>query len=268
MYKVNPINNFGEMLYNLGSYSMQRFVKFYDFSKFSIDVFKEISTFHKQSNVSNLVLFRQILFTGYEALGLVLILGASLGFITIHILGNLLNTFGQQNLIYTILIYGIIREASCLLTAFIIAARSGTAITTELGIMQTHNEVSFLQSIGISKISYLVIPRMIGVMTASIVLSVYFNISAILGGWFISSLFKNLPFSEFSWTFLRELTIADILISFLKSVIFGLVVSLLACYHGFKVKKSYTEIPQRTIISIVTILSSVIIINILIDLLC
>lgn len=253
---------------DLGKNAIVKIEVFLDFFRFVVQVIKDFSVFHKQTNVSYLVLLRQIMFTGYEALGLVIILGAALGFSTIHILGNLLMPFGQQDLTYTVLIYGVIREASVILTAFLIAARSGTAITTELGIMQTHKEIEFLNSIGISPVSYLVIPRMIGVVVASVVLSVYFNIFAVVGGWFLTSLFKNLSFVEFSRLFLRELSIADIVLSIFKSFLFGLIVSLLACYHGFKVKKSYTEIPQRTIIAIVSILSTIIIVNILIDIVC
>lgn len=249
----------------LGRFIVQWLNIFIDFFTYIYLVFKELIKFKRQTNISKQVLLRQILFTGYEALSLTLIMGLALGFITIFVLGKQLSDFGQDNLMYSILIYAIVREASCLLTAFIVAARSGSAIATELGIMNTHKEIDFLKSIGISPISYLIIPRMLGVISASILLPVYFNFAAIWGGWFLASLLKTFPYSEFSYNFFRALSVTDFLIVFIKSLLFGIMIALLSCYHGLKAEKSLTEIPQRTILSIVSTLSVIFLVNIIVD---
>lgn len=240
---------------------------FIEFLSFSMETMYKIVSFSKQTNVSSLVLLRQILFTGYEALLLLIIIGTSIGGLIIIQLGPLLQSFGQTQLLYDILVMGVTRELSCVITAFLIVARSGTAISTELGNMKVQQEIELIDSIGISPISYLVVPRMVGVTVACVVLSIYFNLSAFLGGWWVASFVEPIPFSEFSNLLLKSLSLSDIAQTLIKSLWFGILVSLISAYHGLKVERAITEVPQRTIKSVVYAISSIIIFDILITLL-
>jgi len=148
----------------------------------------------------------------------------------------------------------------------LIVARSGTAISTELGNMKVNQEIELIDSIGISPISYLVVPRMVGVTVACVVLSIYFNLAAFLGGWWVASFVRPIPFSEFSNMLLKTLSIQDIIQSIIKSLVFGILISLISAYQGLKVDKAITEVPQRTIKAVVYCISTIIITDISITL--
>ena len=88
---------------------------------------------------------------------------------------SILPRFGQGKLLYTLLVIVITRELGPLLTAFIIIARSGTAIATELGNMVISHEIEAYVAVGINPIAYLVVPRFLGVTVSMVLLTVYFN---------------------------------------------------------------------------------------------
>lgn len=237
-----------------------------DFSGYTMEVLFRVISFPKQTNVSFMVLLRQILFTGYEALGLLIIISMAIGGLIIMELGPILENFGQKKLLYDLLIATITKELSCVLTAFVIIARSGTAISTELGNMKVNEEIDLIESIGISPISYLVVPRLVGVTVSCFVLSVYFNIGAFIGGWWFASFFNPIPYAVFSENLLKSLQIMDIVQSVIKSILFGVIISLISTYEGLNVKKAITEVPQKTIRAVVLSLTLIILCDVLISL--
>lgn len=220
--------------------------------------------FIKTRQVASIVLYRQILFTGYEALTITTLFAVAIGGIIILEGHLILGNFGQSKLVYVILVTVIVREISNLLVAFLIIARSGTAIASELGNMQINHEVEALKSFGISPIYYLVVPRVTGVVVSLVVLNIYFNIAGLLGGWLVSSLFAPIPFGEFMSGLLGEMGVLDLLSSLFKSVVFGFIIGFVSCNQGLLVSHSTTEIPQRTIKAVVHSLTLVIIFNIVI----
>ena len=210
------------------------------------------------------VIVRQILFTGVESLPIVMFVALGVGGLIILQGYNLLSNFGQSNWIHMILVTVVIRELSSIFTALIVIARSGTAISTELGNMVVNKEIDLLRSFNISPISYLVTSRVIGVVVAMFILTIYFNLTAVLGGWFFSSLFSKIDFWSFMSGFSNSIKIGDILISTIKSVVFGLIIAMISCYQGLQVKFALTEVPQRTIRAVVQAMVFVIVFDVVI----
>ncbi len=231
------------------------------FFGFLIEVSRQIVAFYRDRKINKIVLFRQILYTGYEALGLISIIALAISAIVIIEGNSMLAGFGQSKIFYTIFVSTVTRELSCLLTAIIIIARSGTAISTEIGNMVINHEIDALQSFGVSPISYLVIPRVLGVLISLITLSIYFNTVAMFGAWAINNLFSPIEFQDYFSSIFTELTIKDVLASILKSVLFGFTIALISCYEGLNVSHASTEVPQRTIRSVVKSLTAIIIID-------
>jgi phospholipid/cholesterol/gamma-HCH transport system permease protein len=192
------------------------------------------------------VLFKQVLFTGVDALPLIAIVALAIGGISIIQSLTFLPRFGGESFIGNILITVIVRELGPLLTGFIVIGRSGTAITTEIGNMVVSHEIEALESMGIDPVRYIVLPRIFG-MTASLVsLNIYFDIFAILGGFFVSKLVLVTSFIPFLHRLLESVVLSDLTISLLKGFIFGILISLTSSYRGFSVKTSSTEVPQMT----------------------
>ena len=199
---------------------------------------------------SRRVLTFQILFTGVEALPVIATLSLGLGAVIIIQGVSLLPQFGQGQLIYAILITVITRELGPILTAFIIAARSGTAISTELGNMVVSHEIEAYIATGIDPIDYLVVPRVLGVTFSLIVLNLYFNIFGLLGSYFVTAFIRPIGFREYFSNLLYALTLVDVGSSILKSAVFGLIISVVATYYGFKVELASTEVPVMAIRSV------------------
>lgn len=219
---------FASLLYGLG---------------FFFNVIKETGRFFRKSQVGYDVLIKQILFTGYEALAVNAVMAVAIGG-AINVIGSsLLPQFGQSQLMYTILIIVITRELGPLLTAFVITARSGTAIATELGTMVVNHEIEAYLSVGLNPISYLVVPRFIGVVVSMLVLTVYFNIFGLLGSFIVVQVIKPTPISEYMGTLLSTLTVGDVASGLSKALVFGVIVSVVATYQGFSVNRASTEIP-------------------------
>lgn len=252
------------LIAGIGSNLKSRKDRFVNFISFSLEVISSIVKLKELKRIGFSVLIRQILFTGYEALGIIGLISIAIGGIIILEGNFILASFGRSSLLYSILVSVVTRELGCLLTAFIIIARSGTAISTELGNMVINQEVDALLSFGISPITYLIIPRVFGVVISSIALSVYFNITALLGGWIISQFFYPIDFRDFLYGIFSELSIIDIIFSLIKALSFGFAIATIASYQGLQVSIATTEVPQRTIKATVLSLGSVIVIDVLI----
>jgi phospholipid/cholesterol/gamma-HCH transport system permease protein len=234
------------------------------FFLFMHETLKALFGMRRNTHVSSLVILRQILFTGYEALPLISFIALGIGGLIIMQGYNLLSNFGQGIWVHIILVTVVVNELSSIITALVVIARSGTAISTELGNMVVNREIDLLKSFGVSPISYLVVSRLLGVMLAMLVLTVYFNIIAVLGGWFFSSLFSKLEFRAFMNDFLSVLKISDIIMSLFKPLVFGFIIALVSSYQGMQVYKASTEVPQRTIRAVVNTIFFIIVADLII----
>lgn len=192
------------------------------------------------------VIYKQIYFTGIEALSIISRIAISLGIIIVTQAMNILPMFGGERLIGEILVWVVIRELGPLLAAIIVIARSGTAMASELGSMQVNNEIIALEAMGIEPRRYLVMPRVIGAAISVFILTFYFEVITILGGYLLAGFGKRITFGIYVSNVLETMGFMDITASLLKSVIFGLIIGAVSTLHGLRVGKSITEIPQQT----------------------
>ncbi|MEW6248710.1 MAG: ABC transporter permease [Nitrospirota bacterium] len=192
------------------------------------------------------VITRQILFTGVDALPVTSAIALMLGIIVITQAGTQLPKLGAGGLVGSIIVIVVIRELGPLVTALIIAGRSGTAIATELGNMSVNREVTALKLMGIPLQRFIVMPRMVGVVVAMFCLTVYFDLVAVLGGFLIANMQLTIPFEAFIEGITRALSLADVAFTALKPLAFGAAVAAICCHHGLSVRASLTEVPQQT----------------------
>jgi phospholipid/cholesterol/gamma-HCH transport system permease protein len=195
----------------LGRWAISRTRDFSYAMGFFFQVLTETALFVRRRQVAFRVLVLQILFTGVEALSIVSLVALSIGAVIIVEGGTILPRFGQSSLMYSILIIVITRELGPLLTAFIVIARSGTAIATELGNMVVSHEIEAYLSVGINPIAYLVVPRVLGVTISLMALTIYFNVFGLIGSFLVSQFVKPVPFGEYFRALLSAMQLADIL---------------------------------------------------------
>lgn len=192
------------------------------------------------------VLSTQIYFTGWQAMPLITILALATGSILIIQGMSNLTILGGTEMIGNLLVLVLVREVGPLLTALVVIARSGTAVSTEVGNMRANREIEALESLGINPLSFIVFPRMVGGVISVLCLAFYFILIAIVGGFVITQFIHNIPFSFYSESVLRAFAKEDVLIFLLKNSFSGMIIFVVSCYQGLSVKKSPHEVPQVT----------------------
>ncbi len=235
------------MVDRLGTWFLLKVRNFFYASGFLLTLLRESFFFARRNRVAYRVLVLQILFTGVEAMGIISLISLALGAVIIVQGSSILPKFGQGSLIYTLLIIVITRELGPLLTAFVIIARSGTAIATELGSMVVSHEIEAYLSVGINPLSYLAVPRFLGVTISMVLLTVYFNFFGLFGSYVVTQLIHPIQFLEYFRNLLTKMQVVDIFSSLIKSLVFGVIVSFVAIYQGFRVQVASYEIPQVAI---------------------
>ena len=206
-------------------------------------VLKGVGHFIHRGQAAYKILIMQILFTFVEALGISSLLALGIG-AAVNIIGMpFLSSISQEHLIYTLLIMIITRELGPLLVAFIIIARSATAIATEIAGMVISHEVEAYIAVGVDPIEHLAVPRFLGVTISLFMLNIFFNIFGLAGSFAVAQLFNALPASVYFSNLLERLTLPDLIISIVKSITFGIMISLVAIVRGLAVERSSTEVP-------------------------
>lgn len=113
--------------------------------------------------------------------------------------------------------------------------------------MVVSHEIEAYVAVGVNPVSYLVVPRFIGVTLSLLLLNLYFNLFGLAGSYFVTVLIRPIQFVQYFRNLLMSLQLPDILSSVVKSLVFGVIISIVATYNGFKVGQSQTEIPQMVI---------------------
>jgi phospholipid/cholesterol/gamma-HCH transport system permease protein len=210
------------------------------------------------------VTLRQMLFTGVDALPVVSAIALMLGLLVIMQAGTQLPKVGGEGLIGTIIVVVIIRELGPLTTAILVISRSGAAITTELGNMRVAQEITALELMGIRTSRYIVMPRVVAVVVSMLCLIFYFDAVAVLGGFIIARIKLTIPFYPFANAVAQALSLADVLGTVVKGVLFGTTVAVVCCHHGLSVRSSYTEVPQQVTKAMINSITICLLVDILV----
>lgn len=189
------------------------------------------------------VYLRQVYFTGLEAFKIILVTALLIGTVVITQIVSIAGG-GSETLTGRVIVWIVVRELAPLLTAIIVVARSGTAIAAELAQMKIAGEVDYLETLGIPASVYLIMPRIFGVASAVLLLTIYFEIAAVLGGFLVASLGWHVPLEQYAQGVFSVLTLSELSLSLGKSVVFGLFIAAICCRQGMKVGRSVTHIPQ------------------------
>jgi phospholipid/cholesterol/gamma-HCH transport system permease protein len=226
---------------------------------------KGVGAFILRGQAARRILVMQILFTLVQAWGLFSVLALAIG-AAVNVIGiPFLARISQEHLIYTLLIAIITRELGPLLGAFIIIARSATAIATEIAEMVISHEVEAYISIGVDPIEYLAVPRFLGVTVSMIFLNIYFSIFGLAGSYAVAQIFNAMSAEIYFDNLLQSLQFQDIFISLVKSVTFGMIISIVAITEGFSVERASTEVPVAGLKAVSSAFGGCIVIDILLS---
>jgi phospholipid/cholesterol/gamma-HCH transport system permease protein len=239
-----------ELFYNLGFFAR---------------TLRAVGAFVRRWKVSYRILVMQILFTFVQAMGIALMLALGIGAAVNAIGMPNLARISQQELIYSLLILIITRELGPLLTAFIVIARSATAIATEIAGMVVSHEIEAYISVGVDPIEHLAVPRFMGVTISLFLLNIYFSVFGLAGSFAVAQIFNAIPADYYFSNLLQNLTVQDIFISLVKSVSFGMIISISAITEGLRVERASTEVPVAGLRAVSKAFAGCIVVDILLS---
>jgi phospholipid/cholesterol/gamma-HCH transport system permease protein len=227
---------------------------------FVVDTFDEIIDRVRQGRVPFRAssFFRHAERAGVDSVPLVGLVSFFLGLTMALLTGYQLQRFGTERLVPGLVAIGFTRELGPLLTGIMLAARIGAAFTAELGTMQVSEEVEAIEAMGIGPLRFLVAPRVLALVLLMPCLSTISNISAIFASSLVSRAYFSIAFIYFVDLVRDALLIRDIITGVLKSLMFGLLISAIACYRGLTVTGGAAGVGTATTSSVVTAITTVI----------
>jgi phospholipid/cholesterol/gamma-HCH transport system permease protein len=188
----------------------------------------------------------QIYFTGWEALPLMSLLAVASGSVVIVQAAGQLSRFGSTQLMGQFVVSVLICELAPLLTALIIVARSGAAITCEIGNMKVNHEIDALESMGINPVSYIVFPRVLAGLISQLCLSFIYCVVAVATGFLVLRCSTEMPLAHYLSLISASITPDYIFVFLIKNIFAGIIVAVVCCYQGLKVRMAPSEVPQAT----------------------
>lgn len=200
--------------------------------------------FTSRGKTARKILIMQLLFTYVEALPICIILSVVIGTAVVFMGTTFLASIGQAKLTYDLLVIIVTKELGPLLVAFIVTARSATAIATELSTMVVNQEIEAYISVGIDPIVHLAAPRFLGVTFSVFFLNLYFSIFGLVAPSIVIQFISTTSILEYFKNLFTALSLRTITISIIKSLVFGMIISGCATLYGFSTGRASTEIPM------------------------
>lgn len=199
--------------------------------------------------------------SGAQALPVAALVGFLIG-ITISYLSALqLKTFGADLFIVNILGISIIRELGPVLVAVLVAGRSGSAMTAQIGVMRVTEEIDALSVMGISKTLRIVLPKVTALSVAMPLLVLWTSAVALFGGMLAALVQLDLSLAYFVSNLPRAVPVANLVIGLGKGLVFGFTIALIACHFGLRVKPNTESLSSNTTTAVVAAITTVIIVD-------
>ena len=199
--------------------------------------------------------------TGVTALPIVGLLAFLIGVVLAYQGIDQLRVFGAE--IFTVNLVGVatLREMGILITAIIVAGRSGSAFTAQIGTMQVNEEVDALSTIGLDPIEVLVLPRVLALMIALPLLTFFADIMALVGGGLMVLMLADLSVQQFLNQLLSAMTPTTFWVGMVKAPVFAFVIALVGCFEGLNVTGSAESVGRLTTKAVVESIFLVIVLD-------
>lgn len=206
-------------------------------------------------------LVHQMELVGVTALPIIGLMSFLIGIVIAQQGSVQLEQFGAEALTVNLVGRITLRELGVLMTAIMVAGRSGSAFAAQLGTMKLTEEIDAMRTIGISPVEVLVIPRILAATFMMVLLGFYASVVAIVGGAVVGEMALGIPF----WTFLARIQEVvpthDLWVGLIKAPVFGLIVALAGCYNGLQVRGNSEEVGRRTTMAVVSAIFAVIVLD-------
>jgi phospholipid/cholesterol/gamma-HCH transport system permease protein len=214
-------------------------------------IFSQNRSFKTDSK--NIIL--QTFFTGVEIFPILFVVATLFGTVVIIEVITLMGKVGFSDVVGGLMVVVIIRELGPILTAFLIAGRSGSSLTTYIGGMVINSEVDALATMGVDPVRYLVMSGLIGGSIATFIMTIIFSSSAIGAGFLMTkvaiALTGNAINLQLTWDYLsteilKAMTFTDFIFIIVKPLVFGCIITTNACYQAMNIPRDIRQVPKAT----------------------
>ena len=198
---------------------------------------------------------------GATALPITALVGFLIGVVLAYLTAQQLRQFGADAYIVNILGVALIRELGPMLAAILIAGRSGSAITAQIGVMRVTEELDAMRVMGISQSYRLVMPRAMALAVVMPLISVWTTVCALVGGMLAADVSLGISPTFFMNALPQAVSPGNLGLATSKSVVFGILIALIGCHFGLRVKPNTQSLGEGTTASVVTSITVVILVD-------
>lgn len=206
--------------------------------------------------------------TGLYAVPIVALLTFLVGAVVAFLGATVLADFGASIYTVNLVAFSFLREFGVLLTAILVAGRTASAYTAQIGSMRANEEVDAIRTLGLDPVELLVLPRMWALLVALPILTFIAMISGILGGMLVCVLSLGIPVSMFVSIIANDVGVSHFFVGMAKAPVFAILIALIGCLEGFKVEGSAQSVGAHTTSSVVQSIFVVILFNAIAALIC
>lgn len=204
---------------------------------------------------------REIQIGGFDALPIIGVTAFLLGVVVAYQGADQLRHYGANVFVVELVGYAMLREFAPLISAIIIAGRSGSAHAAQIGTMVVTEEIDAMRTIGIDPLQRLVLPRILALAVALPLLTVFADLTGVFGGMVMARSQLGIGFGEFADRFGRVMQGSALLIGVGKSLVFALIIVLVGCFQGFRTQGSADSVGRQTTLSVVQAIFLVIVVD-------
>ncbi len=169
-----------------------------------------------------------------------------------------LRVFSGEQFTSDLVALSITRELGPVLTAMMVAGRVGASMAAEIGTMQVTEQIDALRSLAVNPIRYLVVPRFVASITMLVILTIYSDLVGIFGGYMVGVFKLGISSQQYFYRTVAALLLKDIYMGLVKAFVFGIVISIVSCYYGFRAQGGAEGVGQATMMAVVISFISII----------
>ncbi len=196
-------------------------------------------------------LTRHIYETGITAIPIVSLIAFLISVIVAYLGAQQLSRFGADIFVVDLVTIAVLREMGVLLTAIVVAGRSGSAFAAEIGVMQLNEETDALRAMGMNPIELLVVPRMLALIIVLPLLTVIADAMGLAGGGLLSLINLHIPWPQFTARLRESLSSTTFWSGLVKAPVFAILIAMVGTYRGMQVRDSARELGRLTTVAVV-----------------
>ncbi len=207
------------------------------------------------------LILKNIQIAGFDALPIIGLTAFLLGIVVAYQGADQLRHYGAGIFVVDLVGLAMLREFSPLITAIIIAGRSGSAYAAQIGTMVVTEEIDGMRTIGIEPLEFLVLPKIFALLVALPLLTVFADVTGVFGGMVMARSQLDISFHEFVVRFGSEIHLSALYIGVGKAVVFAAIIAIVGCYQGFRTKGNADSVGRQTTRSVVQSIFMVIVLD-------